>query len=49
MQLKNAQIQDIAKSTNLFVVIRNIFLFVIIQRDNIFAKFYLDLRFYNCY
>ncbi len=49
MRLKNAQIQDIAKSINLFVVIKKIFLFVIIQKDNIFAKFYLDLRFYNCY
>ncbi len=49
MQLKNIQVQNIAKSTNLFIIIKKILVFVIMQKDNIFGKFYLDLRCYNCY
>jgi len=47
--LKNAQVQDIARSTSLSTIIKKIFIFVIMQRDNAFAKFYLDSHSYNCY
>jgi len=47
--LKNIQVQDIAKNINLFIIIKKILIFVIIQRDNVFIRFYLNLRFYNCY
>jgi len=49
VQLKNVQVQDIARSTSLFAIIKKIFIFVIMQRDNAFAKFYLGSRSYNCY
>ena len=49
VQLKNVQVQDIARSTSLFAIIKKIFIFVVMQRDNAFAKFYLDSRSYSCY
>jgi len=39
VQLKNKQLQDIAKSINLSSIIKKIFKFVIMQRDNIYAIF----------
>jgi len=39
VQLENKQLQNIAKSTNLSSVIKKIFKFVIMQRDNICANF----------
>jgi len=39
VQLKNKQLQNIAKSINLFNIIEKIFKFVIMQRDNIYIKF----------
>jgi len=48
-QLENKQVQNIAKSTDLSVVIKKIFVCIVIQRDNIFAESYLDLRFYCRY
>ncbi len=48
-QLENKQVQNIAKNTDLSVVIKKIFVCVIIQKDNIFAESYLDLRSYCRY
>jgi len=48
-QLENKQVQNIARSTDLSVVIKKIFVCVIMQKDNIFAESYLDSRFYRCY
>jgi len=39
VQLKNKQLQDVARSTNLSSVIKKIFKFVIMQKDNIYANF----------
>jgi len=39
MQLKNKQLQDIARSINLSNIIKKIFKFVITQRDNIYINF----------
>jgi len=39
VQLKNKQLQNIAKSIDLSSVVKKIFKFVIIQKNNIYAKF----------
>jgi len=39
VQLKNKQLQDIAKSIDLSSIVEKIFKFVIIQKDNIYIKF----------
>jgi len=39
VQLKNKQLQNIAKSIDLSSVIKKIFKFIIMQRDNIYIKF----------
>ncbi len=39
MQLKNKQLQDIAKSINLSSIIKKIFKFVVMQKDNAYIKF----------
>jgi len=49
IQLKNKQVQNIARNINLFVVIKKIFVCVIMQRDNVFAKSYIDSHFYCRY
>jgi len=49
MQLENKQVEDIARNIDLFIVVKKIFIFVIMQKDNIYIKFCLDLRSYNCY
>jgi len=49
IQLENKQIENIAKNTDLSTVVKKIFIFVIIQKNNIYTKFCLDSRFYSCY
>jgi len=39
VQLKNKQLQDIAKSTSLSNIIKKIFKFVIMQEDNAYINF----------
>jgi len=39
VQLENKQFQDIAKSIDLSNVVKKIFKFVIIQKDNIYVNF----------
>jgi len=39
VQLKNKQLQDIAKSINLSSIIKKIFKFVVMQKDNAYIKF----------
>jgi len=38
IQLENKQIKDIARSTSLFIVVKKIFIFVIMQKDNIYTN-----------
>jgi len=49
MQLENKQVEDIARNTSLFIVVKKIFIFVIMQKDKIYIKFCLDSHSYNCY
>jgi len=39
VQLENKQLQDIARNTNLFNIIKKIFKFVIMQENNTYANF----------
>ena len=39
MQLKNEQLQDVARSIDLSSVIKKIFKFVIMQGNNVYANF----------
>jgi len=49
IQLENKQVENIAKNIDLSTIVKKIFIFVIMQKDNIYIKFCLNLHFYNCY